>query len=105
MEKERQLAQKKIQMVRRRDSKWPGTIIHDNQSRFMALIICPGFKCAVTVPGDNRLIYSQDLSLVVITNDQKELKEFNVFAGGVGADTTKKRRSHGWLTDLLCGLG
>jgi len=71
----------------------------------MALIICPKFKCAVTVPGDNSVdLYSQDLSLVVITNDQKELKGFNVFAGGgLGRHTTKKRRSHGWLTDLLCG--
>lgn len=41
------------------------------------------FKICVTVPGDNSVdLFSQDLSLVVITNAQGELEGFNVYAGG-----------------------
>ncbi|MGB7445055.1 MAG: sulfite reductase, ferredoxin dependent, partial [Coleofasciculaceae cyanobacterium] len=41
------------------------------------------FKCCVTVPGDNSVdLYTQDISLVVMTNDQGELEGFNVLAGG-----------------------
>ncbi len=41
------------------------------------------FKIAVTVPGDNSVdLYSQDLSLVVITDNNKELLGFNIYAGG-----------------------
>jgi sulfite reductase (ferredoxin) len=41
------------------------------------------FKIAVTVPGDNSVdLYSQDLSLVVITSGQGTLEGFNVYAGG-----------------------
>jgi sulfite reductase (ferredoxin) len=41
------------------------------------------FKIAVTVPGDNSVdLYSQDVSLVVITTPEGELAGFNVFAGG-----------------------
>lgn len=41
------------------------------------------FKISVTVPGDNSVdLFSQDLSLVVITNDRDELEGFNLYAGG-----------------------
>jgi sulfite reductase (ferredoxin) len=41
------------------------------------------FKICVTVPGDNSVdLFSQDLSLVVITSDRGELEGFNLFAGG-----------------------
>jgi sulfite reductase (ferredoxin) len=41
------------------------------------------FKIAVTVPGDNSVdLFSQDLSLVVITSNQGELEGFNLYAGG-----------------------
>lgn len=41
------------------------------------------FKISVTVPGDNSIdVYTQDLSLVVITGTQGELRGFNIFAGG-----------------------
>ena len=50
------------------------------------------FKIAVTVPGDNSVdLYSQDLSLVVITDDNKELLGFNIYAGGgLGKMLTKE---------------
>jgi sulfite reductase (ferredoxin) len=41
------------------------------------------FKISVTVPGDNSVdLFSQDLSLVVITNEHDELEGFNLYAGG-----------------------
>ncbi|HEY9617794.1 MAG TPA: sulfite reductase, ferredoxin dependent [Microcoleaceae cyanobacterium] len=61
-----------------------GTIIHDSEEPIYGTYYMPRkFKCAVTVPGDNSIdLYSQDLSLVVITNEQGELEGFNVLAGG-----------------------
>jgi sulfite reductase (ferredoxin) len=41
------------------------------------------FKICVTVPGDNSVdIYTNDVCLVVMTNESGELEGFNVFAGG-----------------------
>jgi sulfite reductase (ferredoxin) len=41
------------------------------------------FKIAVTVPGDNSIdIYTNDVGLVVITDENGLLQGFNVFAGG-----------------------
>ena len=41
------------------------------------------FKIAIAVAGDNSVdLYTNDLALVVITNDQKELEGFNVYVGG-----------------------
>ncbi|MGD1804879.1 sulfite reductase, ferredoxin dependent, partial [Dapis sp. BLCC M126] len=49
------------------------------------------FKCAVTVPGDNSIdLYTQDVSLVVITNEAGELEGFNVLAGGGLGRTHRK---------------
>lgn len=61
-----------------------GTILPDSEEPIYGTYYMPRkFKCAVTVPGDNSIdLYSQDLSLVVITNAQGELEGFNVLAGG-----------------------
>lgn len=60
------------------------------------------FKCAVTVPGDNSVdLYSQDVSLVVITNDQGELEGFNVFAGGGLGRTHNKEETFPRLADPI----
>jgi sulfite reductase (ferredoxin) len=41
------------------------------------------FKVAIAVPGDNSVdLYTNDLSLVVILNEQQELEGFNVYVGG-----------------------
>ena len=51
------------------------------------------FKICVTVPGDNSVdLYSQDLTLVVITNKKKQLEGFNIFAGGGLGRTHGKRK-------------
>jgi len=60
------------------------------------------FKCAVTVPGDNSVdLYSQDVSLVVLTDEQGELEGFNVFAGGGLGRTHNKEETFARLADPL----
>lgn len=61
-----------------------GTIFHDKEEPIYGDHYMPRkFKCSVTVPGDNSVdLFSQDVSLVVISDDQGELLGFNVYAGG-----------------------
>ena len=61
------------------------------------------FKCSVTVPGDNSIdLYSQDLSLVVITNEAGELQGFDVFAGGGLGRTHNKEETFARIADEIC---
>jgi len=61
------------------------------------------FKCSVTVPGDNSVdLFSQDLSLVVITNSQGELTGFDVFAGGGLGRTHNQEETFPRLADPIC---
>jgi sulfite reductase (ferredoxin) len=60
------------------------------------------FKCSVTVPGDNSVdLFSQDLSLVVITSDRGELQGFNVFAGGGLGRTHNKEETFPRIADPI----
>jgi len=60
------------------------------------------FKIAVTVPGDNSVdLYSQDLSLVVITNKKGELQGFNIFAGGGLGRTHNKEETFARVADTI----
>jgi sulfite reductase (ferredoxin) len=60
------------------------------------------FKCAVTVPGDNSVdLYTQDVSLVVITNEQGELEGFNVLAGGGLGRTHNKEETFARMADAI----
>jgi len=60
------------------------------------------FKCAVTVPGDNSIdIYTQDLSLVVITNAAGELEGFNILAGGGLGRTHNKEETFARMADEI----
>ncbi len=58
-----------------------GTIFHDNPEPIYGTHYMPRkFKISITVPGDNSIdLYTQDLSLVVITDENSELQGFNVF--------------------------
>ncbi len=60
------------------------TIFHDGEEPIYGMQYMPRkFKCAVTVPGDNSVdLFSQDVSLVVLTNKKGELQGFNLYAGG-----------------------
>jgi sulfite reductase (ferredoxin) len=81
-----------------------GTIVHDGEEPIYGQHYMPRkFKCAVTVPGDNSVdLYSQDVSLVVITNPQGELEGFNVFAGGGLGRTHNKEETFPRLADPIC---
>ena len=60
------------------------------------------FKISVTVPGDNSVdLYSQDVSLVVLTNEQGELEGFNIFAGGGLGRTHNKEETFPRLADEI----
>lgn len=60
------------------------------------------FKICVTVPGDNSVdLFSQDLSLVVITNDRSELEGFNIYAGGGLGRTHNKEETFPRLADPI----
>lgn len=61
------------------------------------------FKICVTVPGDNSVdLFSQDISLVVIMNEQHELEGFNVYAGGGMGRTHGKEETFPRLADPIC---
>ncbi|MCW6051627.1 sulfite reductase, ferredoxin dependent [Lyngbya sp. CCAP 1446/10] len=61
------------------------------------------FKCSVTVPGDNSVdLYSQDLSLVVITDKAGNLQGFDVFAGGGLGRTHNKEETFARVADEIC---
>ncbi len=60
------------------------------------------FKCAVTVPGDNSVdAYTQDITLVVITDDNGELQGFNVMAGGGMGRTHNKEETFARTADHI----
>ena len=81
-----------------------GTVFHNSVEPIYGTYYMPRkFKVCVTVPGDNSVdLYSQDLSLVVITNDQKELEGFDVFAGGGLGRTHNKEETFARLADPIC---
>jgi sulfite reductase (ferredoxin) len=81
-----------------------GTIVHDTEEPIYGTHYMPRkFKACVTVPGDNSVdLYSQDLTLVVITNEAGELTGFNVFAGGGLGRTHNKEETFARLADPIC---
>jgi sulfite reductase (ferredoxin) len=81
-----------------------GTIFHDKEEPIYGTHYMPRkFKCSVTVPGDNSVdLYSQDLSLVVITNQAGELQGFDVFSGGGLGRTHNKEETFARLADEIC---
>jgi sulfite reductase (ferredoxin) len=81
-----------------------GTVIHNSEEPIYGTYYMPRkFKVSVTVPGDNSVdLYSQDLTLVVMTNDQRELTGFNVFAGGGFGRTHNKEETFARVADEIC---
>jgi sulfite reductase (ferredoxin) len=80
-----------------------GTVFHGKEEPIYGEHYMPRkFKCAVTVPGDNSIdIYTQDVSLIVITNDQGELEGFNVLAGGGLGRTHNKEETFARMADAI----
>ncbi|MBD2384656.1 sulfite reductase, ferredoxin dependent [Cylindrospermum sp. FACHB-282] len=81
-----------------------GTIIHDTEEPIYGTHYMPRkFKICVTVPGDNSVdLYSQDLTLVVMTNKKGELQGFNIFAGGGLGRTHGKEETFARIADPIC---
>ncbi|BAY28703.1 sulfite reductase, ferredoxin dependent [Nostoc carneum NIES-2107] len=90
-----------VKAARQRDTN--GTLISNTEEPIYGTYYMPRkFKVSVTVPGDNSIdLYSQDLTLVVITNDQGELEGFNVFAGGGLGRTHNKEETFARLADPI----
>ncbi|MGD1853454.1 MAG: sulfite reductase, ferredoxin dependent [Leptolyngbyaceae cyanobacterium] len=81
-----------------------GTIIHDNVEPIYGTHYMPRkFKCSVTVPGDNSVdAYTQDVTLVVIMDDQnQELLGFNVLVGGGMGRTHNKEETFARVADEI----
>ncbi|MDG2990248.1 sulfite reductase, ferredoxin dependent [Candidatus Synechococcus calcipolaris G9] len=80
-----------------------GTLIHQNEEPIYGDRYMPRkFKCCVTVPGDNSVdLFSQDLTLVVITNDRGKLQGFNIFAGGGLGRTHNKEETFARMADAI----
>ena len=97
-------AEENPEVVAARQKNGTGTIFHNSVEPIYGTYYMPRkFKVCVTVPGDNSVdLYSQDLSLVVITNDQKELEGFDVFAGGGLGRTHNKEETFARLADPIC---
>ncbi|HCF26721.1 MAG TPA: sulfite reductase, ferredoxin dependent [Cyanobacteria bacterium UBA11049] len=97
-------AEENPEVVAARQKNGTGTVFHNSVEPIYGTYYMPRkFKVCVTVPGDNSVdLYSQDLSLVVITNDKKELEGFDVFAGGGLGRTHNKAETFPRLADPIC---
>ena len=90
-----------VQAARERNGN--GTIFHEGEEPIYGKHYMPRkFKCCVTVPGDNSIdVYTHDVSLVVITDEQGELQGFNVLAGGGMGRTHNKEETFARMADPL----
>jgi sulfite reductase (ferredoxin) len=91
-----------VKAARQRDRN--GTNFPDKEEPIYGTHYMPRkFKISVTVPGDNSVdLYSQDLTLVVMTNKAGELEGFDVFAGGGLGRTHNKEETFARIADPLC---
>lgn len=80
-----------------------GTLVHGSEEPIYGEHYMPRkFKACVTVPEDNSVdLFSQDLSLVVITDSAGELQGFNIYAGGGLARTHNKEETFPRLADPI----
>jgi sulfite reductase (ferredoxin) len=80
-----------------------GTIFPDKEEPIYGEHYMPRkFKCTVTVQGDNSVdLYTNDLTLVVMTDDKGELEGFNVFAGGGLGRTHNKEETFPRMADAI----
>lgn len=90
-----------VKAARQNNSK---SIVEDSLEPIYGNLYMPRkFKVCVTVPGDNSIdLYSQDLTLVVMTDNKGELEGFNVFAGGGLGRTHNKEETFARMADPIC---
>ncbi|HEY9654852.1 MAG TPA: sulfite reductase, ferredoxin dependent, partial [Crinalium sp.] len=96
-------AEENPEVVAARQRNGNGTIFHEPEEPLYGKHYMPRkFKISVTVPGDNSVdLYSQDVSLVVLTNQQGELEGFNVFVGGGLGRTHNKEETFPRIADPI----
>jgi len=94
-------AEEAPEVVEARSRNGNGTVFKDSVEPIYGTHYMPRkFKIAVTVPGDNSIdVYTHDISLVVITDKNGELKGFNVLAGGGLGRTHNKEET--FVYDLI----
>jgi sulfite reductase (ferredoxin) len=87
-----------------RQSNNNGTVFDDKEEPIYGAQYMPRkFKASVTVPGDNSIdLYTQDLSLIVITDKNGNLQGFNIFAGGGLGRTHNKEETFARVADPIC---
>lgn len=97
-------AEENPEVVAARQRNGNGTLIHDSEEPIYGTYYLPRkFKCCVTVPGDNSVdLFSQDVTLVVLTNEAGELEGFDVYAGGGLGRTHNKEETFPRLADPIC---
>lgn len=80
-----------------------GTLVHDSPEPIYGTHYMPRkFKVAVTVPEDNSVdAYTQDVTLVVITDQTGELQGFNILAGGGMGRTHNKEETFARIADEI----
>ncbi len=80
-----------------------GTVFNDSVEPIYGTYYMPRkFKVAVTVPGDNSVdVYTQDVTLVVITDEAGELQGFNILAGGGMGRTHNKEETFARVADEI----
>jgi sulfite reductase (ferredoxin) len=91
------------EVITARSKNGNGTIFHEGEEPIYGTQYMPRkFKIAVTVPGDNSIdIFSQDVGLVVIVDDQDVLQGFNVYAGGGLGRTHNKEETFARIADPI----
>jgi sulfite reductase (ferredoxin) len=91
------------EVIAARSKNGNGTIFHEGEEPIYGTQYMPRkFKIAVTVPGDNSIdIFSQDVGLVVIVDDQGALQGFNVYAGGGLGRTHNKEETFARIADPI----
>ncbi len=91
------------EVIAARQRNGTGTIIHNSEEPIYGAHYMPRkFKACVTVPGDNSVdLYSQDLTLVVMTDAQGALEGFNILAGGGLGRTHGKSETFPRLADPI----
>ena len=96
-------AQEAPEVIAARQRNLNGTIFPEQEEPIYGTQYMPRkFKCCVTVPGDNSVdVYTHDVSLVVMTNEQGELEGFNVLTGGGMGRTHNKEETFARISDPL----
>jgi len=91
------------EVVAARQRNGNGTLVHGSEEPIYGTHYMPRkFKCAVTVPGDNSIdAYTQDVTLVVMTDKKGNLKGFNVLAGGGLGRTHNKEETFARTADEI----